>query len=118
MITSSPISELWSCECLIVHFEPTIVSVSVELSTLLPLPSVTFGPMVAFDSVTSSSTNTGSWIVTLASTFFGRRAAPFSSTILFVSSSVSSLPASYHPSTSITFSFAPLSIMYWKASVR
>jgi hypothetical protein len=58
-------------------------------------------------------------IVTPAGTDLGRRAPPsFVSTVLFVSRSVSSLPASYQPSTSITFSFAPLSIMYWKASVR
>ncbi len=48
----------------------------------------------------------------------GRRARPFSSIARFVSSSVSILPASYQPSTSITWILAPLSIMYWKASVR
>src|SRR5688500_13786250 len=54
--TSSPISELCSVERRIVHFEPTIVSVSVDPSTLLPFPNVTLGPIVAFESITSSST--------------------------------------------------------------
>jgi len=40
------------------------------------------------------------------------------SIVSFVSSIVSILPASYQPSTSITWILAPLSIMYWNASVR
>ena len=37
---------------------------------------------------------------------------------VYIEDGVSILPASYHPSTSMTRIFAPLSIMYWNASVR
>ena len=60
---------------------------------------------------------TGSMIVQ-SSRSTGLRARPFSSITRLVSSSVSILPASYHPATSTTFSLAPWSIMYWNASVR
>ena len=51
---------------------------------------------------------TGSMIVDAAGSVAGRRARPFSSIVRLVSSSVSILPASYQPSTSIDFDLRAL----------
>src|SRR5258708_35881064 len=117
-VAPSPINDLDSVALRTVAPEPTIVSTNVDCSTREPALIETFGPMVESMSVTSSSTYTGSTILTPAGTDVGRRAPPLSSMTRFVPSSVPTSPSSYHPATSTTLSLAPWSIMYWNASVR
>ncbi|HMN09583.1 MAG TPA: hypothetical protein PKC83_12450 [Gemmatimonadaceae bacterium] len=96
---------------------PTMVSRRCAWSITLPFPIDTLGPTTDPVIVTPSSMYTGCTTCD-RSIPAGTRARPFSSMARFVSSSVSSFPASYHPWTSITLILAPRSIMYWKASVR
>lgn len=113
----SPISESCNSAASSVTRSPTIESRIRTPRSRQPAPIVTLGPSTTSSSSTPSATRTGHRTFT-PSPPSGLRARPASSIRRFVSISVSGLPQSYHPSTSIVRIFAPWSIMYWNASVR